>query len=155
ALKTLRGVGGFLREVFGTVPEDLIGVLGGDWLKVKRAENAAEILEKAQERFKARRATPKPASLSTTLPILFAAAAEDSDELEDLWARLLAATVDPSRAKFFRAAFIEATKKMDPLDAAVLKEVQRNGGRVDGQIQNFVAANLNVNRDQGDVSLEN
>jgi hypothetical protein len=34
ALKTLQGFGGFLRETFGTVPEDLVGVLGGDWLKV-------------------------------------------------------------------------------------------------------------------------
>jgi hypothetical protein len=40
ALKTLRSVGGFLREVIGTYPEDLVGYyLGGDWLKVRRAEN--------------------------------------------------------------------------------------------------------------------
>ncbi len=39
ALKTLRSVGGYLREVLGTVPEDLVGLLGGDWLKVRRAEN--------------------------------------------------------------------------------------------------------------------
>jgi hypothetical protein len=38
-LKTLRGLGGFLRETFGTIPEDLVGLLGGDRLKVLRAEN--------------------------------------------------------------------------------------------------------------------
>jgi len=31
ALKTLQGFGGFLRETFGTVPQDLVGLLGGDW----------------------------------------------------------------------------------------------------------------------------
>ena len=41
ALKTLQGFGGFLRETFGTVPQDVAGLLGGDWLKVRRAENLA------------------------------------------------------------------------------------------------------------------
>jgi len=44
ALKTLQGVGGFLREILGTVPQDLVGYLGGDWLKVRRAENLARIM---------------------------------------------------------------------------------------------------------------
>jgi hypothetical protein len=48
ALKTLRGLGGFLRETFGTIPEDLVGLLGGDRLKVLRAENLARILDKAR-----------------------------------------------------------------------------------------------------------
>jgi hypothetical protein len=41
ALKTLQGFGGFLRETFGTVPQDVVGLLGGDWLKDRRAENLA------------------------------------------------------------------------------------------------------------------
>jgi hypothetical protein len=33
ALKTLQGLGGFLRETFGTVPEDIVALLGGNWLR--------------------------------------------------------------------------------------------------------------------------
>jgi hypothetical protein len=35
ALEVLQGLGGFLREIFGTVPEDLVGYFGGDLLKVR------------------------------------------------------------------------------------------------------------------------
>jgi hypothetical protein len=96
ALKTLRGLGGFLRETFGTIPEDLVGLLGGDRLKVLRAENLAHILDKARDRLRARGVKAlEPASLSITLPILTAAADESRDELQDIWARLLAAAADP------------------------------------------------------------
>jgi len=132
ALKAFQGLGGFLRDTFGTVPEDLVGILGGDWLKVRRIENVARIVYKAMERMKARGVKPnEPASLSLSLPIIVAAADESRDELQDLWARLLAAAADPNRSKSFRLAFIEAAKKMDPLDAAVLRSAQ-DLGRVDG-----------------------
>ncbi len=30
AIKALQGVGGFLKQILGTVPEDLVGYFGGD-----------------------------------------------------------------------------------------------------------------------------
>jgi hypothetical protein len=69
ALKALQGVGGFLKETLGTVPQDLVGYLGRDWLGVRRAENLSRILEKARERLKARGAkAAEPASLSICCP---------------------------------------------------------------------------------------
>ena len=53
--KTLQGFGGFLRETLGTVPEDLVGYLGGDWLRVRRFENLLRLLDKFRERLKARK----------------------------------------------------------------------------------------------------
>jgi hypothetical protein len=70
---------------------------------------------------KARGVEPEPPSLSIVLPILVAAADESRDELQDIWARLLAAAADPARAKSFRATFIDAAKRMDPIDAPVLQ----------------------------------
>jgi Abortive infection alpha len=157
AIKTLQGIGRFLKDTFGTVPQDLVGLLGGDWLKVRRAENLLSILQKARERLKARNVdVPQPASLSVALPILIAAADESRDELQDIWARLLAAAADPSRAGSFRIAFIEAAKKMDPLDAAFLFDLQqKRGGRADGAGRNSMAADLHVTRDEIDVSWAN
>jgi hypothetical protein len=157
ALKTLRGLGGFLEKTFGTVPQDLVGLLGGDWLKVRRAENIARILEKTRERLRARRLeTTEPASLSIALPILIAAADESRDELQDIWAALLAAAADPTRAKSFRIAFIDAVKKMDPLDAAVLRGVsEMAGGTISGHHRNEMASQLNVSRDEIDISVAN
>jgi len=157
ALKTLQGFGGFLRETFGTVPQDVVGLLGGDWLKVRRAENLARILAKARERLRARGVeTPEPASLSIGLPILSAAADESRDELQDIWACLLAAAADPNRAKSFRIAFIETVKKMDPLDAAVLQSANADdAGRVTGETQIKIAKRLDSSRDEVEVSISN
>jgi Abortive infection alpha len=156
ALKTLQGFGGFLRDMFGTVPEDVVALLGGNWLKVRRIENLARILGKARERLRARRVeAPEPASLSIALPILVAAADESRDELQDIWASLLAAAADPARAKAFRIAFIEAVKKMDPLDAAVLQSAQAFGGDITGKVRNDLAQRLHASRDETDVSIAN
>src|SRR5262245_8475955 len=156
ALKTLQGLGGFLKETFGTVPQDLVGLLGGDLLKVRRAENLVRILEKARARLRARHVKARePATLSLALPILVASADESRDELVDIWARLLAAAADPARAKSFRIQYIEVVKKMDPLDAAVLSYVKEAGGGVTGQIRREAAEKLYVSRDEVDVSIAN
>lgn len=127
-----------------------------DWLRVRRAENTARMIQKAKERLSARHVeTPEPATLSLTLPILVAAADESRDELQDLWARLLAAAADPARAGDFRLAFIDAVKRMDPLDAAVLSCMPARGGRIGGSDLNAVAEELHISRDQLDVSRDN
>ncbi|MGC1250728.1 MAG: Abi-alpha family protein [Xanthobacteraceae bacterium] len=147
AIKALQGLGDFLNKTFGIHLQNLIGYLGGDWLGVRRAQNLAHIIEKARERLRARDAKEaEPASLSVTLPILIAAAEESRDELQDLWARLLTAAADPSRAKSFRTAFIDAAKRMDPLDAAALQSAhEQSGGGVMGiELRRKVSAHLKV-----------
>jgi abortive infection alpha-like protein len=155
AVKALVGAGKFLRETFGTVPEDVVALLGGNWLKVRRAEQLAGMLAKTEERLHARRVEGHEPSLSIALPIFVAAADENREELQDIWARLLAAAADPARAKSFRLAFIETAKKMDPLDAAVLQGIHAVGGAVTGQNRNALADQLHATRDEIDVSVAN
>ena len=156
ALKVLRAVGEFLSKVIGTYPEDLVAYyLGGDWLKVRRAENLVRMIEELKERLRVRNVKPESPSISVALPLLIAAADESRDELRDIWARLLAAAADPVRAKSFRLQFIQVAKQMDPLDAAVLKAAQHGGGGVSGQIQNEIAGRLKATGDEVDVSLDN
>jgi hypothetical protein len=155
ALEVLQGLGGFLREMFGTVPEDLVGYFGGDLLKLRRAENFARIVQEARERLEARGSYSEPPSISILLPIVVASADESRDELVDIWARLLAAAADPTRAKSFRLAFIETAKKMDPLDAAVIRGLQAAGGGATGQTLNTLAEELHASRDEVDVSIGN
>jgi Abortive infection alpha len=63
---------------------------------------------------------PEPPSLKFAIPILEAAADEENEGLQDLWARLLAAAMDPKRRDGMRQAFVETVKHMDPMDALVL-----------------------------------
>src|SRR5262245_53950280 len=156
ALEVLQGLGGFLRDIFGTVPEDLIGYFGGDLLKVRRAENFSRIAQEARERLSERGIDPEPPSISILLPIVVSSADESRDELVDIWARLLAAAADPARAKSFRLAFIEATKRFDPLDAAVLQGISATaGGAVSPGMRNSLAGQLHASRDEIDVSIAN
>jgi hypothetical protein len=120
-LQTLRGLGSFIEKALGSVPEDLIAYLGGDWLRFRRADNIARLLQGARSRLSERNVPePKPASLSIALPILRAGADEDREDLVDLWTRLLANAMDPNLANV-RYSFIEAVKAMDPIDAVILR----------------------------------
>lgn len=155
ALKALGAVGRFLREVIGTYPEDLVGYyLGGDWLKVRRAENLSRMIEELQHLLRARNVKPDSPSISIALPLLIAAADESRDELRSIWARLLAAAADPARAKSFRIQFIEVVKQMDPLDAAVLDATHRRQ-RVTAELTNELAIESKMNRDEVEISLDN
>lgn len=155
AIEALQGVGGFLREILGTVPEDLVGYFGGDWLKVRRAENAARIIQLAKERLEARNARPERPSVSVALPLLIAAADEDRDELQELWARLLAAAMDPAREKSFRLAFVEVVKKMDPLDAKVLQRADNINSSISNNVRSRLANDLSRSADQINISIDN
>jgi hypothetical protein len=157
ALKTLQGIGGFLKQTFGTVPEDLVGLLGGDWLKARRMENFARIAGKARERLKTRHVdAPEPPRLSILLPLIVAAADEEDDDLQDMWARLLAAVADPAGAKSFRLAFIDTVKQMDPIDALVFRTIADNpSANWSPNGRDYIASKLQRSQDEVLVSFEN
>jgi hypothetical protein len=154
ALKTLQGFGGFLRSTFGTVPEDIVGLLGGDYLKVRRAENVARMIGKAKKRLENRKVENADAPPSIAIPIIIAAADESRDALQEIWAALLVAAADPTMQGRFRIKFIDIAKRLDPLDASVLIAVQGKGV-VDGQINRSIASDLGVDVDQVVVSIFN
>lgn len=158
ALGVLEGLGGYFREVLGTVPADLVGLLGGDWLKVRRAENLHDIVQRMKQKLEARNVhNAPPPSMSLALPIMIAAADESRDELKDLWAALLAAATDPNRSKGFRLAFISIVKSMDPLDTSSLKAIaeQRKRGPAPKDEEGALATALKISKDEFHVSFDN
>lgn len=123
--KTARDLGGWLSKVFGTTPEDLVGLGFGDALRIKRRENIAILEAKSEQRLKDRGIhTTQEVPLSIGIPLLSAASDENRDELVDLWARLLATAMDPARADYLRLKFIDVVRLMDPIDALVLQKLQ-------------------------------
>jgi hypothetical protein len=154
ALKTLQGLGSFLRETLGTVPADVVGLLGGDYLKVRRAENLSKIIGKAKERLEKQGVKTEPPSLPLLLPILTSAADEDRDELQEIWVGLLASAADPARNKAFRLKFIEIAKQLDPIDVKVLNKISSSGGSMNAPTrQGLVDGGLNG--DEIQISLNN
>jgi hypothetical protein len=156
ALKFVADFGKFLREVFGGVPNDLVGILGGDWLQYRRLCNLASLKAKYfghVERLGIRE--PLPPRLTLALPILQAAGDESQEVIQDLWARLLAAAMDPARASQVRQRFIETVKAMDPLDALLLRRVVAGSASIGrSQFGNVGNALGGVGEDEIAVSVE-
>lgn len=151
-VKAFSGMGAFVEKALGSTPSDLIGYLGGDWLRFKRAENIAKMMNLAKDTLeKSSVIDQEPASLSVALPILRFAADESREEIQELWARLLAAAMDPTRAGSVRQSFTESISKMDPLDAIVLL----NHIAFKDVMWSVPAEKMGISRDQLEISISN
>jgi hypothetical protein len=125
ALDVIHDTGGYLRHVFGEVPADLVGVLGGAWLH-ERHLRIRDALRHRTEQLIRERNVQEAIELSPNMAAaLIAGAQEESrEELTELWARLLANAMDPKLSSV-RHSFIEAVKAMDPTDALVLTDLYK------------------------------
>jgi hypothetical protein len=130
-VKAAEGLGSYLARVLGSIPDNLLGLAGGDWLEHKRRrhiaileDNTARLLEGIRITEPQRLTEPSP---SVLIPLLQAAVDESRPELQELWAALLAnAMLDGG--KRVRRDYFEAVRKMEPVDAMVLDMVGRHPG---------------------------
>jgi hypothetical protein len=145
----VRDGSGYFTDILGDLPKDLIGLLIGDRVKAKRIEKLVMLCQRTRERLQDRGvADPEPPSLKYAISILQAAADEEIQELQDLWSRLLAAAMDPSRRNGVRQSFIRVVKQMDPMDALVLKAAHDQVGIPDIDSRNAIAGKLNCPADE-------
>ena len=116
-------LGNFLARVFGTLPTDVVGVVGGDWLHHIRIRNVAKLVQRTEEILRNRGILDKtePMSPSVALPLLHAAQDETREQLREMWARMLANGMDPNKRDSIRQSVIAAVKSFDPLDALILQ----------------------------------
>ncbi len=153
-----RDTGGYLADILGDLPKDLVGLLVGDRVKLLRAERLARQWEKAKKRLKDRGVDPteEAPSLKLVLPILAAAADENREELQDLWERLLAAAMDPKRQKYVRQSLISTAAQMDPFDVLVFREVYANpSGNWTPNGRDFMVSKLQSSQEEVLVSFDN
>ncbi|MBT6045849.1 MAG: DUF4393 domain-containing protein [Candidatus Scalindua sp.] len=157
-LEITGALGGFLSRVFGTVPEDVVGVVGGDWLRQVRIRNADRLARKTDEILKERgiEENTKPMSPSVALPLLEAAQDETRDELFDIWARLIANGMDPERSSLIRQSIINVVKAFEPLDAVILQKVSEESQGCKSTIQiNDYTEPLGISIDEFELSIQN
>jgi hypothetical protein len=136
ALEMIKGLGGYFNGIVGTIPQDLVGGLVGDRLHAWRARNAGKIAEKASKLLDNRGVEDKETTgLSLGRALLDAAGDEDREELQNVWARLLAAAMDPSRSTTVRIEFVSIVKSLNPIDALVFNTIE--SARLDSQMNQF------------------
>lgn len=153
AIEAASGAGKYMAEVLGTTPSDVIGLLGGDYLRIKRFERCERLAQKASKRLADDGIVQEPASPALALPLFDAAKDETREELVSLWADLLAAAMDPKRANGVRQSHIEAIRKMDPPDALILKAIPPENQSYSTSVPNYFSKILGISADDAEVSL--
>jgi hypothetical protein len=125
ALERLGGLGGYLKEIFGYIPKDLMGWAVGDRLQMRRLQNAAKIAGLAQQILDRRQVKDRETTgLLLGRALLDAAGNEDRAALQEIWSKLLAAAMDPNRSSRVRTLFVRIVKDMDPIDALIFQSLQ-------------------------------
>lgn len=158
-------VSGYLTRLFATEARDLGEVVGAGWLGEARKNNREALRRRAEDILRERKveniAGPSP---NLAVQILELAQDEGRHPLIELWARLLANAVDPSRSNL-RLAFIETVKQMDPPDAKLIERMVHRGYRAIHDEEEgpaslnettipLLASELNLGQDAVFVSIE-
>jgi hypothetical protein len=146
----------YVGRILGTVPEDAVGLVIGDPLHFVRTAIAAQYDSLLTRILRDRNVSPQPVSPSVAIPLIRAAYDEGRPELQELWANLIAAAMDPDRSKRVRRSFVDAVQRLDPLDAAVLKEVFDLLGTIPSPtLRQYLIPRLNADQRELDVSFQN
>jgi hypothetical protein len=139
------------------VPENLIGLLVGDWLIHKRVRRWAELQHETRrvlDQWNVKE--PCDISPSIALPLIEAALDEDREGLKDMGAKLLAAAMDPKRKHLVRADLISTLKQLEPLDAIVLNIVYApQGVQFAPNVRDHLAQRFSVTTDEMTVCFQN
>jgi hypothetical protein len=143
-------------QVISGVVAESLGLLE-DWFHHARIRNLVRLEQRTREILEERGVEPlliDQVSPVLLLPIVKAAADEGRSELQDMFASLLAAAMDPARVDEVRQSFVEAVKRMDPLDARILQDADDSlsGGH---DMRGQLALGFGVSEDQIEVSFEN
>jgi hypothetical protein len=82
ALETTEKLSSFLSRVFGTLPDDVIGIVGADWLHHIRIRNIVKMAQRTDEILRERGITKThPMSPSVAIPLLHSAQDESRESL--------------------------------------------------------------------------
>lgn len=164
-IDAIRDASPFINRVFGPLVENAVGLLS-DRLQYYRLSQFLTLKDKTNALLDARCITDTQAvPPHIALPLIEAATITDNEELQDLWAGLMANALDPAFKEDIRPAYISIIKDLSPLDARVLQLV--NDG-VNSFAQTWpsgqeypsfdltkFAEDIGVDHDEFEISLQN
>jgi hypothetical protein len=122
--KTTRDFGRFVAKIVGGPLEQASGI-AEDYLRYARWERQVRFQQRAEAFLLERGVENKirPISMSVGIPLLQAASLEEDDDLQDLWARLLANGLDPNSGVEVKRAFVSILEDMGSLEARLLEAI--------------------------------
>lgn len=123
ALDILSATGQFANRVIGEAIAQGGGIVS-DQIAYWRKMRSLDLEGKFDASCRARGIDPqtmRPLTLAQTVQILEAASLEESDEVQALWAELLANMVDPKSGITFRKLYASLLREFGPVEAALLE----------------------------------
>ncbi len=119
-----RETGGFLAKFIKGPLEQGIGIFE-DKLKYLRWERQIRLMDRANEflRLRGLKEPSRAVPMTIAIPILQQGSMEESNDLQDLWAKLLVNAGDAASGVEVRPAFIGILKELSHLDAIILEKV--------------------------------
>ena len=127
AIDAASKLGSFLNKVVGEGFVQ-IGASFSDWTQKFRYTNLLKLIDQVEAIHKKRRIEGKtiPVLPKHLIPILEYASLEDSSEIIDLWAGLIANATDPSKNFQIKRLFIEILSNLDPIDALIIEYLRNS-----------------------------
>ncbi|WP_457447699.1 Abi-alpha family protein [Roseateles sp. P5_E4] len=124
ALKVMEKSGGFIAKHIDAPIEHAMEMLA-DHLKFTRAVRQARLFKRFQEELHSLGpdVRPKPLPLGFAVDAIEQGSIEEVDELQDLWARLLANAADADKDVEPRRAYVSMLKDFTPLDARIFQMI--------------------------------
>lgn len=113
----------FLAKIIGPAIEDL-GAIAKQYTEYWKLRNALSLREKF-ERVLTERGNPPLSSLPLRigLPLLDAAVTEDEEQLQTLWANLLASAMSETEVSAVTKTYVEILKQIDIVDAELIATI--------------------------------
>jgi hypothetical protein len=118
--------GGFISKVVGGPSSEIAGV-AQDWARFYRYKNLIQIADRVDAILRHRQLEGKTTTipLRLALPMLEAAGLEDDGTLQDIWARLIVNSIDPSFKQPLHPSFIEIVRQLSPDEAIILSRFRK------------------------------
>ena len=165
ALDVMDAFGRWVGKAIDYVPVNLVGVMGGDWLREFRIRRIDELTRRTTEILKERRSKcdPREANPVFLVSIFNSACDDNRSEIQEIWARLIANALDGNRPNI-RKSFILIVNQLDTYDALILQklssEINPSGQIIIEKSKSVsneyyhMANELRLSKDQWDVSID-
>ena len=123
-IEAAQGFGNFVARVLGEPIETAVGLVS-DRLKFVRFERQIRLAKRYSEVMARRelRSDEQPVPPKIALPAIENASLEEDDELQDLWANLLASSHDRTLNGVVRSGFVDIIKQLEVVDVHILNYV--------------------------------
>lgn len=124
--EALRPFADLITKLFGPASEEIgLGLRAG--LTVWRMKRQVRFWKQTQKFLLESGIEPSPVPPKMLLPIIQNAALEDSDELQDRWAALLANASNPDSTTTIHPSFSDKLRQLSPIDAKILDWIYDEG----------------------------